>query len=274
MKKKTVNIFISISLIIVVAIFIYPSVSNYIYTEKADKIIESYNKAVNDMSKDEIEKRMEVAHKYNNAVIYGEKYKYKIKDPYRENQKRDEFGNYSKMLEINGIIGYISIPEINVKLPVYSGGSQEIIEDGIGHIRESTLPVGGKNTHSILAGHRGTVKAKFFLELNKLKLGDKFFINNAGGKMAYEVDQIKVIEPDDFRDMQVERGQDYVTLITCTPYLTNTKRLIVRGHRTAYSEEDEIREREKGKVLSVINIFKAILIVVAVLILRRILIKI
>ena len=137
----------------------------------------------------------------------------------------------------DGIMGYIQIPSINVKLPIFHTTDDEVLQIGVGHLEGSSLPVGGENTHSVLSAHRGLPSASLFTDLDKVEIGDDFFVIIMGEYYAYEVDHIDVVEPDDTSLLAVEEGQDLCTLITCTPYGVNTQRLMVRGHRVEYTPE-------------------------------------
>ncbi len=145
------------------------------------------------------------------------------------------------MLEIHEKIGHVQIPKIKVDIPMYAGTAEVVLQKGIGHLEGTSLPVGGNSTHSVLTAHRGLPNARLFSELDQLKVGDKFYIHNIGGTLAYQVDQVKVIEPSDFSDLLVVPGHDYVTLLTCTPYMINSHRLLVRGHQVDYVAEVEER---------------------------------
>ena len=153
--------------------------------------------------------------------------------------------NY-RILNIDGssIMGYLKIPCISINLPIYHGTSGTVLEHGIGHLATSSFPIGGKDTHAVLTGHTGLSSAKIFTDLTEMKKGDFFFIHVLDKKLAYRVDQITVVEPQDTKELQIMEGKDHVTLVTCTPYGVNDKRLLVRGVRTAYhAKEEEIRAR-------------------------------
>lgn len=141
-------------------------------------------------------------------------------------------------------MGYLKIPCISINLPIYHGTSGTVLEHGIGHLATSSFPIGGKDTHAVLTGHTGLSSAKIFTDLTEMKKGDFFFIHVLDKKIAYRVDQITVVEPQDTKELQIMEGKDHVTLVTCTPYGINDKRLLVRGVRTAYhAKEEEIRAR-------------------------------
>ena len=139
------------------------------------------------------------------------------------------------MLEVAEKIGFVEIPKIDVNLPIYAGTSMEVLDKGCGHLEGTSLPVGGPSTHAVLTAHRGLPKAKMFRELDKLKEGDVFYVHNIQTVLAYKVDRIMTVEPSNFDPILVEEGKDYTTLLTCTPYMINSHRLLVRGHRIPYT---------------------------------------
>ena len=142
----------------------------------------------------------------------------------------------------DGIMGYVEIPDIDVNLPIYHGTSEEVLQDGAGHLEASSLPVGGEGTHAVISAHRGLPSAKLFSDLDELETGDVFFIHILNETHAYQVDQIQVVKPDELDSLRVVDGQDLVTLLTCTPYAVNTHRLLVRGVRIPYEEAKKVLE--------------------------------
>lgn len=163
---------------------------------------------------------------------------------------------YEGLLNVagNGMMGFIEIPSIDVDLPVFHYTTKEILESGAGHLFGSSLPVGGKSSHAVITAHRGLPGAKMFTDLDQLRKGDKFFINAVGIKMAYSIDRIKTVKPDETKGMGILKGKDFVTLVTCTPYGQNTHRLLVRGHRVPYHNGDENQQPHHNKI-SVPHIF-------------------
>ena len=142
------------------------------------------------------------------------------------------------------VMGYIRIPSIKVELPIYHGTSEPVLQVGVGHLENTSLPVGGSSTHAVLTGHRGLPSAKLFTELDMVKVGDVFYIKILGETLAYEVDQILTVLPTEMQALNIEKGKDYVTLVTCTPYAVNTHRMLVRGHRIPYQEANQIQKDE------------------------------
>ena len=184
---------------------------------------------------------IEQAQEYNESLIgIGS-----IADPFSEsNENQTEDDEYNKLLKIDdtGMMGYIDIPKLDVVLPVYHGTSEKVLQSGVGHLKNTSLPVGGESCHAVLSGHRGLANAKIFTDLNKMEVGDVFYIKVLHHTFAYQVDQILTVLPSDTDSLQIEKGKDYVTLVTCTPYAVNTHRLLVRGTRIPYEEAQKIDE--------------------------------
>lgn len=268
-RKKIINMIVMIVVIIGIGFIVYPIISNRYYTIKTNYTIKDYDDTVKKISKEEINRRMKLAHAYNAAIYSGTESVPSFKDPYSDEEKKEGIAEYARMLEVHEKIGHVEIPEINIDLPIFAGTSPQVLQMGVGHMESSSLPVGGKNTHSILTGHRGLPKARLFTDLNRMQIGDTFYINNLGGKLAYEVDQIKVIEPSRFEDLRIVQGKDYVTLLTCTPYMINSHRLLVRGHRVPYNPAKEKEEKNKGLKLLIMKISIGVLIIAILILIRR-----
>ena len=194
-------------------------------------------------------------------------------DVFGEKSKDSENSEYNRVLNMNndGIMGYISIPEINIKLAIYHGTSDDVLQTGVGHINGSKLPIGGESTHCVLAAHRGLPSAELFTDIDQLQTGDKFYlhildISVLGDTLAYEVDQIlPMVDKDDHQTLQnalsITEGQDYVSLFTCTPYGVNSHRLIVRGHRVEYNGEEDVKQSVGDRMLeSIKNYYMLILV--------------
>jgi sortase A len=158
------------------------------------------------------------------------------------NLDEEELAEYESMLNVDVVMGYIEIPTIRVVLPIYHGTSEEALAAGVGHVEGSSLPIGGESTHCVLSGHRGLPQSKLFTDLDKLVVGDVFMLRVLDETLTYEVDQIRIVEPDDIDDLAIVPGEDYCTLVTCTPYGINTQRLLVRGHRIEnLADSDSVR---------------------------------
>lgn len=218
-------------------IAMYPFYSNILYNRNATKVINTYEEEITEMEQEDIDAIKEAAEKYNSqlkAVV--------VKD--ESGDWKTDGQSYLDMLGIGSALGYITIPKIDVNLPIYHGTSAEVLEKGIGHIEQSSFPLGGEGTHSVLTGHRGMPDAVLFTDLDKVEKGDKFYLHILDEILAYQVDQIKVVEPEDTSDLKIIEGKDYCSLVTCTPYAINSHRLIVRGVRVPYTGEEEIATDE------------------------------
>lgn len=209
-------------------ILIYPIFSNFYYTIEANNEIKEFQEKKDELDENEILRRMELAKGYNSVLDPT-----RLEDPYTEKEK-EGLAEYARMLEVAEKIGFVEIPKIDINLPIYAGTSEEVLEKGAGHLEGTSLPIGGNNTHTVITAHRGLPKAKLFRNLDKLKKGDVFYIHNIQTVLAYEVDQILTVEPSDFNEVLVVKDKDYATLLTCTPYMINSHRLLVRGHRIDY----------------------------------------
>jgi len=228
--------------IIIVVIFLagmtmlaYPSLSNYLAKRNVISGSAEYGQKVTSMSEEEIEAAWDKAVDYNDS-LKGDP----VKDPYIEGSGMALPGNYAEVLDVgDGIMGYISIPSIEVYIPIRHGTSDEVLEEGAGHLVQTALPIGGEGTHSVITAHTGYSKAKLFDHLTELEIGDKFIIYVLDKTLTYKVDNIQVILPEEIEELKAVEGEDYVTLVTCTPYGVNSHRLLVRGKRTANDENEE-----------------------------------
>ena len=215
-------------------IFLYPTVSNYFAEQRQASVVEDYQEKVDETDEAELEAEWEKAEVYNQNLT-GDP----VRDPFIEGSGYVLPQNYQEVLNVDGVMGYVEIPKINVLLPIYHGSSEEVLENGAGHIEANALPIGGNGRHAVLTGHRGIPGAELFTRLDEMEIGDIFFIHVLGRTLAYEVDQIKTVLPTELDDIQPVQGRDLVTLLTCTPYGVNTHRLLVRGSRTEYVPQDE-----------------------------------
>ncbi len=221
-KRRLPLLIIFFVLLIGVGFLLYPKVSNWlsVYTSKVE--IKSYNQTVKKLDNTQIEEIEKQAKDYNKALS-------------ERNQGKLSAYNYNSLMNISDVIGYVDIPKINVYQPIYHGISEDVLQKGIGHIDTTSLPVGGESTHSVLSGHTGLPSAELFTDIDQLVVGDVFYIHVLGKVLAYKVDQIKVVLPDDDSDIGIIDDKDYVTLLTCTPYGINDHRLLVRGARIPYT---------------------------------------
>jgi len=183
---------------------------------------------------------------------------------------------YLKLLnpKEDGVMGYIKIPKIDVEIPIYHGTSNKVLQKGVGHFENSSLPVGGESTHSILSAHRGLPSSRLFTDLDQLEEGDMFYIYVLDKVLAYRVDQIKVVEPSNIENLKIVDNEDYITLVTCTPYAINTHRLLVRGTRVEYNEQvlkniPIERKLSTPDIILIIGIILVAIIVISVIIIIR-----
>ncbi len=209
-------------------IMMYPMVSNYYYRIEANNQILEFTENAKSLDQNEILRRIELAEGYNSTLDPS-----KLADPYTEKEK-EGIAEYARMLEVKEKLGFVEIPKIDTNLPIYAGTSFDVLNKGVGHLEGTSLPIGGKSTHTVLTAHRGLPSARLFRDLDKLQKGDIFYIHNIQTVLAYEVDQILTVEPSNFDPVLVVDDKDYATLLTCTPYMINSHRLLVRGHRVPY----------------------------------------
>lgn len=225
MRIRKSTIVASIVILAGIVLLLYPTVSNWWNTKHQSIAIESYVSKVEKSDETEYTDILKEARDYNESLVD------KSLDRLRLSEK--ELDKYNSMLKIEDseIISVISIPKINLRLPIYHGTGEAVLQVAIGHIPGTSLPVGGKDTHSVISGHTGLTSAELFTDIEKLLKGDTFTLNTLNETLTYEVDQIRVVLPQEVDDLNIEKGKDYVTLQTCTPYGVNTHRLLVRGSR-------------------------------------------
>lgn len=232
-KKNIPLILFIVLLIIGILVMLYPIISSMLNSSNQKHLVKEYNNQIsNDINIDK-EKLLEDARNYNSRLNTASIYDAFTKDK----EMSDEYKNLLKV-DNSLMMGYITIPKIDVEIPIYHGTSPEVLQKGVGHVEGSSLPIGGIGTHSVLSAHRGLPSAKLFSDLDQLENGDIFYITILGEKLAYKINDIKIIEPYDTSYLQLDPTKDYVTLVTCTPYAINTHRLLVRGERINYNEEE------------------------------------
>ena len=214
----------------------YPVISNMLAQRHASEVIQSYDDAVQSMDAEKVDAAKEAARLYNAQLSSAV-----------DRDAAGEADAYVTLISEQESLGYINIPKIDVNLPIYEGTSDEVLLKGVGHLEGSSYPLGGESTHSVLTGHRGLAEAVLFTDLDKMQEGDKFFLHVMDEVLAYQVDQVKVVEPQVTEDLEIIPGGDYCTLVTCTPYAINTHRMLVRGTRIPYNAADE----ESGTIQTV-----------------------
>ena len=241
MKKKHIStIIIALIFLAGLGFLLYPTVSNLWNRAHQSRAIATYTKQVEKLDDSQNKEMLKAARKYNKSLL-------KKSDHWKLSKKDKK--KYESLLDVSGtgIMGYIEVPKIDCSLPIYHGTDEGALQIAIGHLVGSSLPVGGKSSHCVLSGHRGLPSARLFTDLDQMEEGDVFVLNVLGRKLAYEVDQIKVVLPDEMSDLEIVQGKDLCTLVTCTPYGINTHRLLVRGHRTKYIEETVVRVQKEAE---------------------------
>lgn len=228
-KSRFINLILIIILFAGLSLLLYPTVSDHWNSLHQSRAISSYAEYVSAMDEELCEQIWNAAMAYNRDLL---------KRSNRYVLDENQVAEYERQLNIsgNGIMGYVEIPSINCKMPVYHGTAESVLQVAAGHVEWSSLPVGGTNSHCVISGHRGLPSARLFTDLDKLKTGDVFLLHILNRTLTYEVDQVLIVVPQEIDALQIEEEQDYCTLVTCTPYAKNTHRLLVRGCR---------REQEK-----------------------------
>ena len=231
LKKNGLTLILLLILLIGAGLIAYPSFANWWNSFHQSRAVASYAETVANMNTEEYERIISKAQAYNRKLS---------RSGILWTLDEDEEKEYKEQLDIgtSGIMGYIDIPKIDVMLPIYHGIEESILQVAVGHIPGTSLPVGGKGSHCVVSGHRGLPSARLFTDIDKLVEGDSFTITVLNKTLTYEVDQIRTVLPTDLSDLQIEKGKDYVTLVTCTPYGINTHRLLVRGHRIENADGD------------------------------------
>lgn len=259
MRKRKVSVSTVILVIVFLAglsVMLYPIISDYWNSKTQSRVIADYDKLLSNMDNETYKSIMENAEDYNN----------KLKGLYNPLENYNELDGYNDTLEVTGtgIMGYITIPGIDVELPIYHGTSDKVLNNAAGHLQGSSLPIGGDSTHAVISAHRGLPSAKLFSDLDELEKGDRFTITVLNEVLTYEVDKIQIIEPDELDKLVIVDGEDYVTLITCTPYGINTHRLLVRGTRV--ETENKLSVRVSADAVKIEPILVAPFVAIPVLI--------
>ena len=256
MKKKIPGILFGLLFLIGFGILVYPTVADQWNTYRQSRLISSYENTIEEMEPEDFTAEWEKARSFNGTLtqnsIYG--------DVFGEEDQKLEETEYWQVLNVggDGVMGYLSIPKINIKLSIYHGTSDQVLQTGVGHLNGTKLPIGGESTHSVLAAHRGLPSARLFTDIDQLKKGDKFYIHVLDETLAYQVDQIlDMVDKDDTetleKALQIEEGKDQVTLFTCTPYGVNSHRLLVRGTRVPYEGEEEVSSTPVDTMLQAVQ---------------------
>lgn len=256
MKRKISGILFGLLFLIGFGILAYPTVSNQWNTYRQSRLISNYEQVVSDMQPEDYTKEWEAAREFDSTLVQNNIYG----DVFGSDDVDMKDTDYWKVLNVagDGVMGYLSIPKINIKLAIYHGTAEDVLQTGIGHMNGTSLPIGGESTHSVLAAHRGLPAARLFTNIDQLKQGDMFYIHVLDETMAYQVDQIlDMVDKDDHETLeealQIQEGKDQVTLFTCTPYGVNSHRLLVRGTRVPYEGEEEVENTPVDSMLRAIQ---------------------
>lgn len=243
MKSKLNKLIIGIIFLAGLSLLLYPFVANQWNNHRQKQLISSYEQTVS--NKDaaheiDYDAELQKAKAYNEALLPSI-----LPDSFAVAEASEEDKTYMDALNIAGdeVMGIVEIPKINIKLPIYHTTDEEVLKQAAGHLEGSSLPVGGESTHAVISAHRGLPSASLFTDLDQLKKGDHFLIHVLNETLCYEVDKISVVKPEETSSLAVEEKQDLVTLLTCTPYGVNTERLLVRGHRVPYVEQEVADEK-------------------------------
>lgn len=266
MKRKVIEI---ILVIIGITAIGFPVISKFVNSYTETTVISNYQEDINKLTEEQKEEELRKAQEYNDEISQEG-----IVDISLDKKKDGEdsgYVSYLNVLNIGNAIGYINIPKLNVNLPIYHGISESVLQTGVGHLQGTSLPIGGQGTHAVLAGHTGLASNKIFDDLEKLAIGDRFYIYVLNKTLEYEVDDIKVVKPEAVDAIERNPEKDYVTLITCTPYMVNSHRLLVRGVRVEPSDDatsqtsdsqmnniqniNNLKNRKKREMLLIITIF-------------------
>lgn len=262
-KIRWISGSIGLSLILIgLGVGLYPTVSSYFTEYRAKKEILDYQEAVKAQNPDTIISQRNMAENYNKELA---------------GESGVSVVSYNDLLAVTDSLGYLEIPKLELYLPIYHGTDEDVLEKGVGHMKGTSLPVGGSSTHCVLSGHTGLPAAKLFTHLDELNEGDMFYIHVLNETLAYQVDKKSVVLPTETDEIQIEEGKDYVTLLTCIPYGVNSHRLLVRGERTAYKPESiSVKTQEKEKVkehmpsyIAVASVIVIFIMLLAVIIRKR-----
>ncbi|MGN1320859.1 MAG: class C sortase [Acutalibacteraceae bacterium] len=247
MKKFLPTILVVLVFLAGISVFLYPTISNYLYEKNSSRAIMSHAENLAKLSPEVIAEEKEAVDRYNkslfkNAVV--------LTDPFDPDAYPITDGEYSELLALDDVMAYIEIPAIDVYLPIYHGTSEETLLIGVGHLENTSLPAGGDSTHAVLSAHCGLPSARLFTDLNLLKEGSLFRVHVLDETLTYQVYNIEIVNPDDSSSLFIQEGEDIVTLITCTPYGKNTHRLLVHGKRIEETEDTVIAEPKIEKQMT------------------------
>ena len=266
-KKKRSKLWIII-FILGLAVLLYPLFSRIYYDYRGNEEVTSFRQGLDNVTSAEVEESLNLAYAYSSSLLSGENTR--LGDPFSDEDKEAGLVEYARMLEVNEKLGVVTIPRINMDFPIYAGTNESVLQKGVGHLEGTSFPIGGLNTHSVLTAHRGLPENKLFTDHDKMEIEDLFFVETLAGELAYKVIEIKVIEPTEINELTINENQDLVTLLTCTPYMINSHRLLVVGERTEVPAEmqEELTDISWWqRLLSLLNEYKWILLVLVIIVL-------
>ena len=256
MRRRILNLLFAVLFLGGFGILTYPTVSDQWNTYRQSRLISGYETILEELEPEDYTREWEAAARFNSGLTENNLYG----DAFGEEDRELTDTEYWKVLNVagDGVMGYLSIPKINIRLAIYHGTGEEVLQTGVGHLNGTRLPTGGEGSHSVLAAHRGLPSARLFTDIDQLYRGDRFYIHILDETFAYEVDQILPMVDKDDRDtlteaLQTEEGKDYVTLFTCTPYGVNSHRLLVRGERVPYEGEEEVERTPVETMLKTVQ---------------------
>lgn len=257
-KENSLTILLVLAIFVGLSLVLYPTVSDYWNSFHQSRAVASYLQDVEDLENSEKEKLLEEARVYNKSLSQNT-------TPSLNLSSLNQM-TYDEALKVtkSGIMAYVEIPKLNVTLPIYHGTDDSVLRVAIGHIPGTSLPIGGEGTHAVISGHRGLASAKLFTDVDQLVKGDTFMIQVLDETLTYEVDQILTVLPQDVSALRINPNEDYVTLVTCTPYGVNTHRLLVRGHRITNAEKEV---RVVSEASQVVVLFVALFIAMIIFLL-------
>lgn len=236
MKRFIIPCLIALVFLAGISIVFYPMVSNLLYETNQSHVLAQYDNSIAQTEQEKLDAELLAAQEYNRSLLESEAF---LTDPFDPELVLDPtVSPYADLLNVegDGIMGYVEIPRISVNLPIYHGTTAQVLEQGIGHLQNSSLPVGGESTHTVLTGHTGLAGKRLFTDLSQLEEGDVFYLHILGDTLAYQVEEIYIVDPDQTEYLVVEPGRDLATLVTCHPYGINTHRLLVQGNRIPYEQ--------------------------------------
>lgn len=264
--KRVRNILPVLVILAGLLILLYPTISNFLIEQNSSRAVASYDAATVDLAQQEREQMLADARAYNERLANPSGTDVSVSEG-GEPAQVGEVLSYEDLLNLNGdgMMGYIIIPKMNVELPIYHTVEEKVLQVGVGHLENTSLPVGGPSTHASLSGHRGLPSAKLFTDLDQMEEGDQFFIKVLGETLAYEVHSVETVLPHETESLAIQEGEDLVTLITCTPYGINSHRLLVHAHRIPYEPQMEEAIEQVGGFINIPLPYLLLMIALAVL---------